>query len=189
MSGDEEPWDAGEVRGAGVVAALCARCLVVLLAVNVVLAPAAVVLLGEPGEDGVPFAVLVAALAVAVAVVPVAVVGWPAGLLLAHLLRGRSREGEHVAAFALVGAVLAPAVLVLGSSVPPGPWGTGTCVLAAAEGAVGAGVARWWTGRARRRRWNAAARADGTVAALSGATPVRRTGPGNAPVGKDGRRD
>jgi len=87
---------------------------------------------------------------------PVLVVGIPAGLLLARLMRGVPSERVHVAAFALVGAVLAgPVLLLMLARVSSGPivWDELWCVLAIAtvEGAIGAGGARWWTGRRARR--------------------------------------
>ena len=142
------------VRGPGAIAALCLRCLVVLAVVNVVGVGIVAAAMGQD-RTGSGLIVVLAYLpyALLVAIVPVGVVGFPAGLLTAHLLAGVSRERVHVLVFALVGAVLSVALCAW--------WGVGTIagwswVVAAAEGAVGAGGARWWTGRAhaRKARWS-----------------------------------
>jgi hypothetical protein len=124
------------VRGPAAIAMLNMRCLVVLAVVNLV--PG--VVLGA--MSGSAYAITVVAFAVMVAVVPVAVVGFPAGVLTAHLLRHERREHVHVAVFAAVGALLA-ALLLLPVAGPSG-W----IVLGLVEGALGAGGARWWSGRA-----------------------------------------
>ncbi len=139
------------VRGPAAVAALCLRCVAVLALVNI---PTVLVLqaiddasaMAEGGAlEGFQFLLLV----LLVAAVPVALLGFPAGLLTAHLLRRTDREVVHVTVFALVGAVLSVVLcqylgVVSAAGVP--------AAVAAAEGAVGAGGARWWSGRARRRR-------------------------------------
>lgn len=119
------------------VVALNARCLLILTVVNLPL----VLFLGGA------YLVFVAICAAAVLVV-----GVPAGLVLARLLRGVRAERVHVAVFALVGAVLAWPVLLAVVAVIVGggvEWeaAPGALVIAAAEGAVGAGGARWWSGR------------------------------------------
>ena len=142
------------VRGPGTIAALCLRCLVVLAGVNVVgLGIAAAALGQERTGSGLMVALAYLPYALLVAIVPVGLVGVPAGLLTTRLLAGVSRELVHVLVFALVGAVLSVALCA--------SWGVGAIVgwswvVAAAEGAVGAGGARWWTGRAhaRKARWS-----------------------------------
>jgi hypothetical protein len=146
---------AQDVRGPGAIALLCLRCLAVLAVANVTVGAAVAVVL-QLVEDpsnlfgagwGQGLYLLVVALAVAI--VPIALVGFPAGVLTAHLLRGVSRESVHVAVFALVGAVLS--VVLMAIFVHLDPIGLGGLV-AAVEGAVGAGGARWWTGLAQARR-------------------------------------
>lgn len=94
-------------------------------------------------------------MALVVACVPVGLVGIPAGLVLVNLLQSSSREWVHVAAFAVVGAVLSVALCAMVNLLAANPW---FALVAAAEGAIGAGVARWWTGRVHLRRepWSAA---------------------------------
>jgi uncharacterized transporter YbjL len=114
------------------------RCLVVLAVVNAVPAVVGAVLSQST------ITITVAAYAVLVAVVPVAVVGFPAGVLTAHLLRDERRELVHVAVFAVVGALLAALLLLPVAGV------SGWIVLGLVEGALGAGGARWWSGRAHK---------------------------------------
>ena len=138
---------ASDVRGAGALAALCLRCLVVLVAVNPL---ALLVLLAVSGDTEtatyilayLPYVLLVAAF-------PVALVGFPAGLLTAHLLADVPKERVHVLVFALVGGILSVALCAWWGLFQIAGW---SWLVAAAEGAVGAGGARWWTGRARARR-------------------------------------
>jgi hypothetical protein len=139
------------VRGPGAIAALCLRCFALLVAVNVTVVLAvqliadASVLAGDGWSQGVAFLGYVAM----VAAVPIGVVGFPAGLLTARLLARTDRELVHVGVFALVGAVLSVAICVaIGLADPVSP----QSLLAAVEGAVGAGGARWWSGWALRRR-------------------------------------
>lgn len=135
------------VRGPAAIFLLCVRCFVVLVAVNATVV-VGVQLITDPttlSGSGVGFLVYVAL----VAAVPIGVVGFPAGVLTAHLLRRSRSELVHVAVFALVGAVLSVAIcLAVGLVDPAGP----QALLAAAEGAVGAGGARWWSGWATARR-------------------------------------
>jgi len=139
------------VRGPAAIAALCVRCLVVLVAVNVpvifavqlVRDPSA--LAGQGWSQGIAFLCYV----LLVATIPVALIGFPAGVVIAHLLRRSRREAVHVGAFAVVGATLSVAIcVVLGVVELVGPHS----LLAALEGAVGAGGARWWSGWTLRRR-------------------------------------
>ncbi|MEZ0448976.1 hypothetical protein [Cellulomonas sp. ICMP 17802] len=139
------------VHGPAAVLALCLRCVAVLALVNVPLVLAVQLvtdpsaLAGQGWSQGVAFLCYV----LLVAAVPVLVVGFPAGVLTAHLVRRSRREAVHVGAFALVGAALSVALCVgFGVVQPVSPH----AVLAALEGAVGAGGARWWSGWARRRR-------------------------------------
>lgn len=156
----DDTWHAGVVRGPARVALLCVLCLVALAVANLawlVLYVAATALrvapsggagdVSEQVAGGIPIMVL----AWLVAVVPVALVGWPAGLALAWALRRRAREAEHVVAFAVVGGVLA--LLLLRPTLAGGWTDTvGGAVFALAEGAVGAGGGRWWAGVVLRRR-------------------------------------
>jgi hypothetical protein len=119
---------------------LCLRCVVVLAVVN-----AAVALVVGTATGALAWGVVVALLAALVACIPVALVGYPAGLLTAGLLRRTEHEWVHVVVFAAVGAVLAPLIMTA--------WHSGVEIGAAAavEGAIGAGGARWWSGRAHLR--------------------------------------
>ncbi|WP_028047509.1 hypothetical protein [Cellulomonas sp. URHE0023] len=136
------------VRGPARIAALCVRCLVVLTLVNLVVA---VVGSTFAGDSFVGFTVGIYPYIVAVAIVPIAVVGFPAGLLVSHLLRNEPDEGRHIAAFAVTGAVLS--VLICAAvQLVQGPAAWVVVLVAAAEGAIGAGGARWWSGRTRWRR-------------------------------------
>ena len=144
--GTERPVGAGAVRGPRAIASLCARCLVVLVVVN---AGVAVAWGATQGTSGVLVALYFFVLAIPVALVPIAVVGWPAGLLTAHLLRREPREWVHVVVFALVGAVLC--LLIIGRMWHMTTWSVLSVLGALAEGAAGAGGGRWWAGHARRR--------------------------------------
>ncbi|WP_028047307.1 hypothetical protein [Cellulomonas sp. URHE0023] len=158
-----EPVDAGAVRGPRAILEVCLRCLGVLAVVNIPAVAVVGLVAGLRGAndglvgEGLRAAVggsVYAGMAWVVAIIPVMLVGWPAGLLTAHLLRRQRREWTHVAVFALVGAVLCPVMIAfaqaLGGNSVGGPL---VLVLAAVgEGALGAGGGRWWTGRGRRRR-------------------------------------
>ena len=147
------------VQGAGPIAALNLRCLAVLAVVNVTVVAVAPLLSRSPyvWGDQTPVVVYMLVVALVVACVPVWLVGYPVGILTAHLLRNEPRERVHVAVFALVGAVLS--VACFGSLGSIGTFGW-VLPAVAAEGAVGAGVARWWSGLVRARR----ARKVGTMA-------------------------
>jgi|GEM_PF-861416 len=164
--------DANAVRGPRAVTSVCVRCAGVLAVVNVPVAGALGLVAG--GAPGAGWGFYVVTLAWLVALLPIAVVGWPAGLLTAHLLRREPRERVHVVVFALVGAVLCTLLLAQGQ-VPVASSGW-LLLVCAAEGALGAGGGRWWTGRARRGR--AAHPADGSGAARAGAasTPAAAAG-------------
>ena len=138
------------VRGPGTIAALCLRCLVVLAVVNVAGLGIAAVAMGK-GQTGSGLMVALVYLpyALLVAIVPIGVVGFPAGLLTAHLLAGERREWVHVLVFALVGGVLSVALFAWWGVLGLAGW---SWVVAFAEGVVGAGGARWWTGRAHARK-------------------------------------
>jgi uncharacterized membrane protein len=118
---------------------LCLRCAVVLAVLNVL---AGFVLRAE-------FGWALALVATLVSCVAIALVGWPAGMVTAWLLRGSRRESIHVLAFAAVGAAIGPLVVVPLTN----GWHANVAIgaVAAAEGAVGAGTARWWSGRAHAR--------------------------------------
>lgn len=150
--------DGPAVSGPRAVTAVTGWCAVVLVAVNVPLGMLLMLTGGVwPAAASLGY---VLALAAFVALVPVAVVGWPVGWLTARVLRPVDRERTHVAAFAGVGAVTSVALLVvptLGGGWPVGV-GWGLVLLYAAEGALGAGGGRWLAGRVRRRRADAGAR-------------------------------
>ncbi|WP_315097807.1 hypothetical protein [uncultured Cellulomonas sp.] len=138
------------VRGAGPIAALCLRCLVVLAAVNGALLLA---LQGIRSPSVVsPSSLYISFLALLVTAVVIGLAGFPFGVLIGHLLRNQPRERVHVIVFAVVGAVLSVTICAMWNLLSAVPW---YALVAAAEGAVGAGVARWWTGRvhARRASW------------------------------------
>jgi hypothetical protein len=137
------------VRGGGAITALCLRCLAVLAVVNATALVVALLVSGNGASDDVPSGFYLLFVALVVACVPVGVVGIPAGLLLANLLQSSSREWVHVAAFAVVGAVLSVTLCAMVNLLAASPW---FVLVAAAEGAIGAGVARWWTGRVHLRR-------------------------------------
>jgi hypothetical protein len=139
------------VRGGRAIATLCLRCLAVLTVVNVT----AFVVLGVVSHlndpvAGVPSSgVYILVVGLLVACVPLALVGFPMGVLTAHLLQGSTREWVHVTVFALVGAVLSVILFAMLNFFSVVPW---YALVAAAEGAIGAGGARWWSGRAHARR-------------------------------------
>ena len=157
------------IRGPRAVAVLCARCLAVLVVVNLIGLSGAYAVLGP---DGASVSAVSAALAYfpAVGIVAaflIAVVGFPAGLLTAQVLSGERREWVHVLVFALVGAVLSTALCASWSMLGTDAW---SWIVAAGEGAVGAGGARWWSGRAH-------ARAAPWTEAQGAALPWGRIGP------------
>ena len=139
------------VRGLGPIAALNLRCLAVLAVLNPVGLLVAH-LLSDPGDvlgSITPGALYLSVVVLLVACVPVWLVGYPVGVLTAHLLQNVTREWVHVLVFALVGAVLSVVILGTLGILRGGLWFTG---VGAAEGFVGAGVARWWSGRVQARR-------------------------------------
>jgi len=157
------------VRGARAVALLNLRCLAVLAVVN----PVALVLWQLATERArlsdlvTPAGLYLGVVVLLVTCVPVALVGFPAGVLTAHLLRNVTREWVHVVVFALVGAVLSATILGMVGLLRADGW---LSLVALAEGLVGAGVARWWSGLAQARR-------DREVEALSGPLPWGRMVP------------
>ncbi|WP_421732786.1 hypothetical protein [Cellulomonas sp.] len=142
------------VRGPKAIAALCLRCLAVLTLVNG--AALTVFLLtaeaDSPWARQAPQTIYYLGVALVVAAVLIGLVGFPAGVLTARLLEKSSREWVHVAVFAAVGALLSVTLCAWFHLLQVVAWYT---LVAAAEGAVGAGVARWWTGRvmARQTPW------------------------------------
>lgn len=138
------------VRGPRAIAMLCVRCLAVLVVVNLVALVVAYAVLGSEVAGGsiVPVALVYFPAVAIIAALLIAVVGFPAGLLTAWALSVQGRERVHVLVFALVGAGLSTALCASWSMVGITGW---AWVVAAAEGAVGAGGARWWQGRAHAR--------------------------------------
>ncbi len=143
---------------------MCVRVAVILLVpVALLLATFAAQLpaLDDRGVDlGLGTAVRIVALVYVVHLLATFACGWPGGVLTAHLVRHQRSEVTHVMAFAACGAalgVLVPALLALlsGPSLGAGP-GFGTVVVLALVyvpvGAIVAGLARAWAGRAARRR-------------------------------------
>ncbi|NUU16495.1 hypothetical protein HP550_04450 [Cellulomonas humilata] len=139
------------VRGPKAIAALCLRCLAVLSLVNG--AAVTVFLLTDadsPWARQAPQTLYYLVVALVVAAVLIGLVGFPAGVLIARLLEKSRREWVHVAAFALGGAVLSVTLFAMFGILQSGEgWYT---LIAAAEGALGAGVARWRTGRVHARQ-------------------------------------
>ncbi|MCM0638532.1 hypothetical protein [Cellulomonas wangsupingiae] len=126
---------------------VCLRAAVVLLVMAAVLLTVLLAMASRSPDAAVDAqaAVMVVVLMYGLHLVALAVLGWPGGLLTAHLMRHETSERRHVVAFAGAGAVLGGAVLAA--------WGGGIASLVwAAVGAAVAGGARAWTGRARRRR-------------------------------------
>lgn len=139
--------DGAAVRGPLAVLEVCARAALLLLVGALGILAAFVATEGPSGNEMVdlPTAASIVAVAYGLHLAALLVLGWPGGVLTAHLVRRDGRERVHVAAFALTGLVLGAAVLL----VTPAPaaalvWGP--------LGAVTAGAARAWTGHARRRR-------------------------------------
>ncbi|MBO9556528.1 hypothetical protein [Cellulomonas sp.] len=187
--GTQRPVGAVAVRGPRAIASVCARCLVVLVVVNV---GVAVAWGATQGTSGVPVALYFFALAIPVALVTIAVVGWPAGLLTAELLRREPREWVHVLVFALVGAGLC--LLLAMHMWHMNTWSVMSVLWALAEGAAGAGGGRWWAGHARRRATRVALAAQEAlrpfppvpaygVAAPAPAAPAPENGGPRAPGG------
>ncbi|ADG74117.1 hypothetical protein Cfla_1215 [Cellulomonas flavigena DSM 20109] len=137
------------VRVVGVrpVLEVCGRVALILLVAAVLLYVTYLVVERPTAGDAVDAGAAAAILAMmyGLHLVAVLVLGLPGGLLTAHLLRHESSEARHVAAFALTGAALGAAVLlVLGQAGPAAVWSV--------VGGLTAGGARAWTGRSRRRR-------------------------------------
>ena len=149
-------------EGARLAAAVCGWCLAVLLAVNLAVALCLVVVeelvrsAQSEVASGLGATAYILVLAVGVAIVPVAVVGFPAGWLLAVRLRHRS-ERDQVLAWALAGATLSVGLMVAsGARFGDGGVGEpGWLAVLAAQGAVGAGggraVVAWRRARQARR--------------------------------------
>lgn len=159
---------APDVRGPGAIVALCLRCLVVLAGTTLVGVGIVALAVGEERTGpGLLVALTYLPYALLVAILPVGIVGFPAGLLTARLLAREGREWVHVLVFALVGGALSVALCAWWGLLEVAAW---AWLVAAVEGVVGAGGARWWTGRAhaRRVRWT-----DAQGAAL----PWGRIGP------------
>lgn len=139
------------VRGPRAIAELCLRCVGVLVVVNglafAVLALGS--LLDDPGAGAPATGIYILVVGLLIACVWVALVGFPLGVLTAHLLQRSTRERVHVTVFALVGAVLSVTIFGMLGLLQSTSW---FALAAAAEGALGAGGARWWTGRALARR-------------------------------------
>jgi hypothetical protein len=141
---------APDVRGPGAIAVLCLRCVAVLALANLIGLMIALLVWGrEASGSGLMVYLVYSPYVLLVALFPIALVGFPAGVLTAHLLARERLEWVHVLVFALVGGVLSVTICSFGGFYATGGWWV---LVAAAEGVVGAGGARWWTGRARARR-------------------------------------
>lgn len=136
-----------EPHGALAVLELTGWCAALLVAVNGALGLLGLAL--SPVRPDLASLGLTLAVVSWVAVVPVLVVGWPLGLLTAWLLAREPREARHVLAFAVVGAVAAVLLGLVGVTSTPD---SVMLLLLAAEGALGAGGGRWLLGRSRRAR-------------------------------------
>ena len=133
---------AAPIRGWGPVAMLNLRCWGVLAAANTpVLYGLAVVT-----DGGIAGVSIILAPALLIAGALILIVGYPAGLITARLLASLNSERVHILAFASAGAALSIAL------VSPLQLGVAGLLVAALEGALGAGVARLWSGRDYRRR-------------------------------------
>jgi len=135
------------VLGPRAVLEVCARAALILLGGAVVLYVGYLALERPTAHDTVDAenAAIIVALMYGAHLTALLALGWPGGMVTAHLMRRHTSERRHVAAFAATGAVLGAAVLlVIGSAGPAAVW--------AVVGAVSAGGARAWTGHARRRR-------------------------------------
>lgn len=151
-----------EQHGGLAVLELTGWCALVLVVVNSAVGVAALTL--PPLREAVGSLGVVLAVASWIAVVPVLVVGWPLGVMTAWALQREPREGLHVLVFAVVGAVAAVVLGLVGRTLAPDALVT---LLLAVEGALGAGGGRFLLGRARharagRRAWRQATDA-GTV--------------------------
>jgi MFS family permease len=141
---------APDVRGPGAIAALCLRCVAVLTLVNAIAPLIALLVWGrEASGSGLMLYLVYSPYVLLVALFPIGLAGFPAGVLTAHLLARERREWVHVLVFALVGGVLSVTICAFWGSYATSGWWV---LVAFAEGVVGAGGARWWTGRARARR-------------------------------------
>lgn len=135
------------VTGARAVLEVCARAAVILLVAAVLLYAGYVVVERPTADDTIDAgsAAAIIAMMYGLHLAALLVLGWPGGVLTAHLLRHERSEARHVGAFALVGAALGAAVLLVAGLA-------GAAAVWAAVGGVTAGAARAWTGRARRAR-------------------------------------
>lgn len=135
------------VVGPHAVLEVCGRAALILLVAAVLLYLTYVVVERPTSGDAVDAgaAAAIVTMMYALHLLATLALGWPGGILTAHLLRHETSEARHVAAFAVTGATLGAAVLlVLGQAWPAVVW--------AVVGAATAGGARAWTGRSRRRR-------------------------------------
>lgn len=137
------------VRVVGVRAVLevCGRVALILLIAAVLLYVTYVVVERPTSGDAVDAGAAAAILTMmyGLHLVAILALGLPGGMLTAHLLRHETSEARHVAAFALTGAALGAAVLLVVGTVWP-------AVVWAVIGGVSAGAGRAWTGWSRRRR-------------------------------------
>ncbi|UZN04462.1 hypothetical protein [Cellulomonas sp. S1-8] len=136
-----------EDHGPLAVLELTGWCGLLLVVVHVALAVVGLAL--SSVWPGVATVGMMLAFASFIALVPVLVIGWPLGVLTAGLLRREPRESRHVAVFALVGAVSCVLLCGVGRTYA---LDAPLVLLAAAEGALGAGGGRFLLGVARRRR-------------------------------------
>lgn len=138
------------IRGPRSIAVLCARCLAVLVVGNLVGLGIAYSVVGSDAayESGLTAVLAYFPGVGMVSALVIAVFGFPAGLLTARLVGEQHRERAHVLAFALVGATLSVTLCAMWSMLGTVGW---AWVLAVAEGAFGAGIARWWSGRVHAR--------------------------------------
>lgn len=135
------------VVGLGPVLEVCARVALILLVAAVLLYLTFLAVERPGGDDMVDAgsAAAIVAMMYGLHLLALLVLGLPGGLLTAHLLRHETSEARHVTAFAVTGAALGAAVLlVLGQPGAAAVW--------AVVGAAAAGGGRAWTGRSRRRR-------------------------------------
>lgn len=138
--------DAVRVVGPAAVLEVCLRAAVLLLGLAVIGLVVAGVGAAVDGSstEGFQTTALILGLMYVVHLVALAVLGWPGGLLTAHLVRNEPSERRQVLAFAIAGAVLGAASTAL--------WIAEAAIVWFFVGGLTAGAARWWTGRARRRR-------------------------------------
>ena len=135
------------VVGVGPVLEVCGRVALILLGAAVLLYVTFLAVERPTGGDMVDAgsAAAIVAMMYGLHLVALLALGLPGGLLTAHLLRHETSEARHVAAFAVTGAALGAAVLLVLGHV-------GAAVVWAVVGGVSAGGGRAWTGRSRRRR-------------------------------------